>query len=193
MPSSDQPEQRDRLIREIPFFADRYDWMGPVIVVLGSWYFAAQVLVAWVFRPDYSFISNTISDLGSTACFSPQFPFCSPRNGWMNISIILLGLAMIVGSVLIFSEFSFSNERRERGAAKAGFACLGLGGLGAVLVGLVPENADTADLHIVGTAMAIGLGQLAIVILGLVLRELDDWLREFMLVTTRASISSASA
>jgi hypothetical protein len=32
--------------------------------------------------------------------------------------------------------------------------------------------------------MAIGFGQLTILILGLVLREIPDWLREFMLVTS---------
>ena len=69
-------------------------------------------------------------------------------------------------------------------AAIAGFACMFLGGLGAILVGAVPENVNTAHLHTVGTAMAIGFGQLAILILGLVLRDIDDWLREFMLVTS---------
>ena len=44
--------------------------MGPVIVALSSWYFAAQVLVAWVFRPQYSFVSNVISgDLVSNQDF----------------------------------------------------------------------------------------------------------------------------
>jgi hypothetical membrane protein len=154
--------------------------MGPAIVVLSSWYFAAQVLVAWVFRPQYSFVSNVISDLGNTACSN----ICSPRHVVMNVSIIIFGLAMIVGSVLIFSEFSFSDERRERAAAIAGFACMFLGGLGAILVGARPENVNTAHLHTVGTAMVIGFGQLAILILGLVLRQIPDWLREFMLVTS---------
>ena len=58
--------------------------------------------------------------------------------------------------------------------ALAGFVCMGLGGVGAILVGIVPENVNTAHLHTVGTAMAIGFGQLAILILGLVLREIPD-------------------
>jgi hypothetical membrane protein len=158
--------------------------MGPVIVVLSSWYFAAQVLVAWVFRPQYSFVSNAISDLGNTACPPPNSGICSPLHVWMNVSLVILGLAMIVGSMLIFSEFSFSEDRRERAAALAGFWCMALGGVGAALVGIVPENVNTAHLHTVGTAMAIGFGQLAILILGLVLREIPDWLREFMIVTS---------
>jgi len=160
--------------------------MGPAIVVLSSWYFAAQVLVAWVFRPHYSFVSNVISDLGNTApCpFPPDSSICSPLHTVMNVSLIILGLAMAVGSLLIFSEFSFSGHPRERVAASVGFACMALGGLGAALVGAVPENVNTAHLHAVGTAMAIGFGQLAIVILGLLLLEIDNWLREFMLVTS---------
>ena len=61
---------------------------------------------------------------------------------------------------------------------------MALGSVGAALVGIVPGNVNTAHLHTVGTAMAIGFGQLAILILGLVLREIPDWLREFMIVTS---------
>ena len=168
----------------IRFFTDRYDWMGPVIVALSSWYFAAQVLVAWVFRPQYSFVSNAISDLGNTACPPPNSNICSPQYVVMDASIAILGLAMIVGSILIFSEFSFSKHRREQAAAHAGFVCMALGGVGAILVGAVPENVNTVHLHTVGTAMAIGFGQLAILILGLVLREIPDWLRELMIVAS---------
>ena len=182
--STDSPKQGYRPIRRIRFFADRYDWMGPFIVVLSSWYFAAQVLVAWVFRPHYSFVGNMISDLGNTGCPPPNSDICSPRHVVFNVSVIALGVTMIVGAVLIFSEFSFSDDPRESRAAWAGFVSLALGGVGAVLVGAVPENVNTAHLHTVGTAMVIGFGQLAILILGLALLDVDDWLREFMLVTS---------
>lgn len=169
----------------IRFFTDHYDWMGPVTVVLSSWYFAAQVLVAWVFRPQYSFVSNVISDLGNTAACPPKDSgICSPLYVVFDASVAILGVAMIVGAFLIFSEFSFSEHRRERAAALGGFGCMALGGAGAIVVGSRPENVNTAHLHTVGAAMAIGFGQLAILILGLVLREIDDWLREFMIVTS---------
>jgi hypothetical membrane protein len=155
--------------------------MGPTIIVLSSWFFAAQVLVAWVFRPQYSFVSNVISDLGNTACTSS---LCSPHWVVWDVSVGILGLALMVGSFLIFSEFSFSKHRRERRAALAGFVCLLLAGFGAVLVGAVPENKNWVHLHTVGTAVAIGFGQLGILVLGLVLRQIPDWLREFMIVTS---------
>jgi hypothetical membrane protein len=151
---TDPHGQGVRPIRKIRFFADRYDWMGPVIVASSAWYFAAQVLVAWVFRPQYSFVSNAISDLGNTACSST----CSPRHAAMNAPLVILGAAMIVGPVLIFSEYNFSEHRREQRAATAGFACMAPGGLGAILVGWVPENVNTAHLHTAGTVMAIGFG-----------------------------------
>ena len=47
-----------------------------------------------------------------------------------------------------------------------------------------PRIVNPGHLHTVGTATVIGLGQLAILILGLVLIEIGDWLREFMLVTS---------
>jgi hypothetical membrane protein len=196
MGSTDSPERSTDLIEppaepsrhgagpvRIRFFTDRFDWTGPVIVVLSSWYFAAQVLTAWVFQPQYSFVSNAISDLGNTACL-PNSSICSPLYLVMDASIAILGFAMIVGAILIFSEFSFSEHRRERAAALAGFVCMALGGVGAILAGSVPENVNTAHLHTVGTAMAVGFGQLAILILGLALRRIDDWLREFMIVTS---------
>jgi hypothetical protein len=65
MRSTDSPERSTHLIEpsadpsrpvRIRFFTDRYDWMGPAIIVLSSWYFAAQVLVALGAgrRPRYS-------------------------------------------------------------------------------------------------------------------------------------------
>jgi hypothetical membrane protein len=131
---ADPSRQGARPVR-IRFFTDRYDWMGPVIVVLSFWYFAAQVLVAWVFRPQYSFVSNVISDLGNTACPPKNPNICSPRYVVFDASIAILGVAMIVGAILIFSEFSFSEHRRERAAAVVGFGCMALGGVGAILVG----------------------------------------------------------
>ncbi len=168
----------------IRIFTNRYDWMGPIIIVLSAWYFTAQVVVAWVFRPQYSFTSNVISDLGNTACPPPGSNICSPRYVVMDASIAALGLAMVIGSILIFTEFSFSQQRRERVVSIVGFVFMALGGIGAVIVGSVPENVNTAHLHTVGTALAIGFGQLGILILGLVLRGIPDWLREFMIITS---------
>ena len=179
----------DRPLR-VKVFTDRYDWLGPAIVVLSAWYFAAQVLVAWVFRPPYNVFDNAISDLGATVCRTTfgnphiAYDFCSPRWPLMDITIGVLGAALLVGGLLIFTEFRFSQERREQWAAFFGFVFLSIGGLGAILVACVPENLNTWNLHTVGTATTIAAGQLGILILGFVLRSIPDWLRQFMIVTS---------
>ncbi len=175
----------------IKVFTDRIDWLGPTIVLLSCWYFAAQVLVAWTFRSEqapgqYNFFTNAISDLGATGRYQVKYPFYSPRWFWMDLSIGLLGAALLFGAVLIFTEFRFSDERRERVVAGIGFGLLALSGLGAILVACVPENLSGSrwHLHGVGTAITIVAGQLGIFVIGLLVRSIPDWLREFMIVAS---------
>ena len=43
-------------------------------------YFLVQLIVAWVFVPSYSLVTNSISDLGETSCGGYGSPaICSPR------------------------------------------------------------------------------------------------------------------
>jgi hypothetical membrane protein len=170
----------------ISTFTNTFDWLGPVVVLLSSWYFSVQVLVAWTFRPPYNLFNNAISDLGATRCYQAGYAFCSPRWLWMDFSIGILGAAMMLGSMLIFTEFRFSRDKHERVVAAMGFVLLAISGFGALLVACVPENLNGSEwhLHTVGTAVAIAAGQLGILILGFVLRSIPDWLREFMIVTS---------
>ena len=196
MPSTaavDDPMVLQPIIRpfRVKVFTDKFDWLGPAIVLLSSWYFAAQLLVAWAFKSQvapgqYNFFTNAISDLGATGLYEKGYPFHSPRWFWMDLSIGLLGAAMVLGSLLIFTEFRFSDDTRERVAASIGFGLLSLSGLGAILVACVPENLSGSrwHLHGVGTALTIVGGQLGILIIGFVLRSIPDWLREFMMVTS---------
>src|ERR1700749_356745 len=75
----------------IKTFRDRVPWLGPFIWILSILYFVGQVWVAQVWEPSYSWLHNTISDLGNTQC-GPKF--CSPRHEWMNWELFLLGLVM---------------------------------------------------------------------------------------------------
>jgi hypothetical membrane protein len=160
-------------------FTDRYPWVGPTVFVSSSLYFVAQVAVAWVWNPPYSLVSNTISDLGNTHCGQYRDAYvCSPRHDLMNVAFIFLGLVMVVGSLLVSQEFT-ERSRRERVGATIGFALLGLGGVGAILVGVFPEN-TVSVAHTTGAGLAIGVGNVAILVLGLSL-PLPEGLRSFML------------
>lgn len=176
--------------------------MGPTIVVLSAWYLLAQVVVAWVFNPghrEYSFVGNTISDLGNTACGNYGGSWvCSPRHVLMNASIIALGAAMLVCSVLIYTEFTVPaaaragswEARRQGWGAKFGFTSMALGGAGAVVVGAAPENVN-GTAHILGAAGAIGGGGIAILVLGALLLSLPEGMRHYMLIA--GSIAAVAA
>ena len=188
---------RARALDRTKTFNARYDWMGPVIGVLSGWYFLAQIVVGWVFNPprgsrpggpEYSLVKNTISDLGNTACGRyGGVQVCSPRYVLMDLSFALLGVAMAVGSLLIYREFTYSALRRERVVALIGFVLLAIAGVGAILVGSFPENAN-GTLHVAGAGMAIGGANLGILLLGLALVSIPEGFRHFMLASASVSL-----
>jgi hypothetical membrane protein len=148
-------------------FTDRHPLVGPAVLISSTLYFIAQLAAAWVWNPPYSVITDTISDLGKTT---------SPRHVLMNAAFVLLGVVMSLGSLLIYQEFRRASLVQQRGAL-VGFTVMGVAGVGAVLVGVFPENTSHA-LHLVGAVLAIGGGIVAIFVLGWVL-ELPERLSTF--------------
>jgi len=170
-------------------FRDRHPLIGPLVFISSALYFIVQMVVAWVFRPSYSVVHNTISDLGNTKCgLYHKAMVCSPRHLLMDITFVLLGLVMIGGSVLIYQEFT-ERSRFERNVARTGFSLMAVGGVGAVLVGAFPEN-WIGYMHVLGASLAIGGGNACILVLGLAL-TLPDWLRRNMLLY--GSVAGAAA
>jgi hypothetical membrane protein len=138
--------------------------LGPVLYVSCVQYFVVQVVVADHWRPHYSWSRNTISDLGNTICgrWNGQ-PLCSPQHDLMNVSFVLLGAFMLIGSVL-----NRQVHLGQRGAS-IGFRCMEIAGAGVVLVGLFPEN-SVPTLHGIGATLSFVFGNVAIIVLGCSLR-----------------------
>ena len=169
-------------------FHNRLPWVGPVVFVSSALYFFAQIFVAWVFHPSYSLVSNTISDLGNTECGRYGTGYvCSPRHLYMDAAFIFLGIVMATGSVLLYYEFA-QKRRVERNAARIGFTCVAVGGVGAIIVGAFPEN-TIGVMHIVGAGLAIGVSNLGIFILGAVL-DLPEAMRRYMLLFSAISATA---
>jgi len=160
-----------RVASRVQTFADRYPWLGPGVMNLSVVYFVVQAMVAAVWHPPYDWGRNTISDLGNSSCAvrGTTAPACakefSPLHDWMNAEFIFLGAVMLVGSLLIAQEFRILGPGAKRAWAWAGFALIGVGGVGSALVGWFPENTVGA-VHFFGAALAIGGGELGISILG---------------------------
>ena len=164
-------------------FTDRYPYLGPIIWLLNVQYFVVQVMVAVAWPVPYNWLRDAISDLGNTACgvYSDHY-VCSPMHSIMNASFISLGMAMLIGSVLISQEF---RGRRGRGL---GFDGMAIAGVGTLLVGLFPEN-TIGLLHTTGALLAFLIGNLAIVAFGLYL-DLPKSFRRYTLTSGIVSLTA---
>lgn len=170
--------------RKIAIFTDRYPLVGPIVWILSVQYFVAQIIAASVWSPAYSWTNNLISDLGNTLC-GPYLGrmVCSPDHGLMNLSFVLLGVIMALGSLLIYQEF------RESKWSLIGFGMMALAGLGSILVGGFPEN-TIGLLHQIGAFLGLGVGNLSLIILALALHRVR---RSFRIYTIATGIISLAA
>ena len=144
-------------------FNRRYPYVGPSLWMASIQYFIVMLIVALTWKVPYSILQNPISDLGNTACgtYSGRY-VCSPLHSLMNVSFCILGLTMILGSGLIYREFN-----KSRGS-RVGFSLMALAGFGTLLVGIFPEN-TVGVLHFIGALLAILIGNIGVVILGIFL------------------------
>ena len=175
-----------RVVRRIGEAHDAHSSFGPALFTAAALYFLIQIIVAWVFIPSYSLVSNTISDLGETSCGGyGSLTMCSPRWWLMDYGgFVLLGLIMVVGSALLYHEFT-DRVPRERRAAMLGFGLMALAGLGTILVGFFPEN-QNRTMHIIGAFLGIAIGNVAILVLGAALILPESMRRSMLMFSTLA-------
>ncbi len=129
-------------------------------------YLVAQPIAAEAFAGRrYSFSNDSISDLGTTSCgpfrapYGPVAYVCSPRHVLMNAAIIAAGVLTVAGAVLS------RNWWPRRRLTTAGLGCVATAGVGAVLVGIAPQNANLA-VHAVGSLLQVP-GAVGMLLLGL--------------------------
>ena len=188
--SPDMPyKSNDRVVRWIGRKHDTHPSFGPVVFTAAALYFVVQIIAAWVFVPSYSLISNSISDLGGTSCGGYGSPgMCSPRWWLMDYAgFLVLGLIMVIGSALLYHEFT-DRTPRERRVAMIGFSLMALAGLGSILVGFFPEN-ENSTMHILGAFLAIAIGNVAILVLGGFL-TLPESMRRSMLLFSSVALAA---
>jgi hypothetical membrane protein len=159
---------------------ERYAHLGPWFWSSAVVFFVAQIAVAYNWRTKtsvatvhpyhpYSFIANTISDLGETAKYTYGHPaMWSPDWLGMDLALGLLGLVMIIGAPLTYFELRHELPDSARRRAAFGFLAQAVGGVGALVVAAVPEN-TIALLHELGAGLAIGVGSLGVLVLSFAL------------------------
>ncbi len=142
--------------------------LGALMWVVRPAYFVAEVAVAvWSTAP-YSFVDNTISDLGAAECtsierFGAPVPVCSPAHDLLNGSFVVFGALMALGAVLLFGRFG-------RGPlAVALTALLVVSGLSSIATGLTPLDVHPTG-HFLAASPLFVAQPIALVVLGLLLR-----------------------
>lgn len=142
---------------------------GAVLWLVRPAYYVAELAVGAWSTARYSFVDNTISDLGAAGCTSIQrfgapVPVCSPAHDLMNGSFIVFGAFMAIGAVLLFGRFG-------RGPlAIAVSALLVVSGLSSIATGLTPLDLHPGG-HVLAATPLFVAQPLALVLLGLLLRD----------------------
>ena len=123
--------------------------------------------------PTYSLTANYISDLGAMHCaplagHGTTGYVCSPWHLAFNATIVVMGLLLLLGIVLIRTGFP------PRSARTIGLILLALAGIGAIGVGLNPEDVRPS-IHILSAAIAFIGGNLALIVLGFAMFRDTRW------------------
>jgi hypothetical membrane protein len=133
---------------------------GAGLIGLGVVEFTAAMVVVQLGYPGYSDTSNYISDLGNTAT--------SPWHWVFNLSIILLGTLAFLGILLAWNGFPPGRTRT------LGLTLLLLASIGAILVGIFPENVNPT-VHGLASLTVFGPGGVALVVVGSGMLRATDW------------------
>jgi hypothetical membrane protein len=159
-----------------PMSSDRYGPLvhrsvrhGAILWIVGVLEFVVGMIVTQIGYPGYSLTQNYISDLGATQCGEWTGRYvCSPWHDVFMISIVAMGILIILGLVLLRTAFP------PRGTRTVGLALLTLTGLGAIGVGLSPENVNIT-IHSLSAAVAFVGGGFALVVLSLAMFRDTRW------------------
>ena len=151
------------VIKNINISPRKYPVIGSILWLIGgTQYFIVQIIasLAWT-SPKYNALNNYISDLGNVNCevFKDGL-ICSPLHGLMNLSFILLGILIILGSLLIYRGFA------KKPSLTNGIWLILISGLGFILVGLFPQDVYLR-LHMIGAMFIFIAGNIGLIFLNL--------------------------
>ncbi len=137
---------------------------GALLWMCCAQFFIAEHIVRSAWTLPYSFSTNFISDLGSTAC---DALVCSPWHTLMNASFALQGILIAGGALFRWGE--------RRWLLRIAPILLVACGVGTFVVGLVPVNVSPV-WHRAFAAMHFLGGGLGLIAFGLSIRKPLGWL-----------------
>jgi hypothetical membrane protein len=129
-------------------------------LLIGSVQFILAMIAVQLKYPGYNDLNNYISDLGNSTL--------SPWAGVFNASVIVLGLLTLLAAYLLLAAF---NRRFSR---TLGLGFLLIAGIGAILVGVFPENSTALGGHMHSVASDIAFIASGLALLNLPAAMLRD-------------------
>jgi hypothetical membrane protein len=147
--------------------------IGGAALLAGSVQFVLAMAITQLgWTTPYSLRTNYISDLGAAHCgfwtgTDPRY-ICSPWHLVFDSSIVVLGVLTILGAYLI------RRAMPPGGLATFGLALLAISGLGAIGVGLSPEDVNLA-VHSASALTAFLAGNTALLLLGVAMLRDSKW------------------
>ncbi len=152
---------------------------GAILLIVGALEFVAGMIITqllWDTSPpygQYSLLHNYISDLGAVHCGQVALSLggryiCSPGHDVFNASIVLMGVILVLACVLIRTGFP------PRRTSTIGLALLAISAIGAIGVGLSPEDVNL-QVHTASALVAFLFGNVALVVLGIAMFRDTRW------------------
>lgn len=132
-------------------------------------YLVIEVTVAAFSTAQYSFVTNTISDLGAATCtditrFGDPVAVCSPGHDFLNVAFVVSGALMLLGALLLYGRFG-------RGWVPALMtALLVVSGSSSIATGFTPLDVYP-DGHVLAATPLFVAQPIAILLLGWLILE----------------------
>ncbi len=149
---------------------------GALALLVRPTYIATELVVASATTGGYSFLADSVSQLGEVGCSAS---YCSPRHAVMNGSFMTFGVLLAGGAVLL---------ARPLGPWVTGL--LLVSGLSSVATGLAPLDQDTT-LHAIAATPLFVAQPIALIVLGARLRGRQPRLARALLTTGVVTAAAA--
>ncbi len=148
---------------------------GAILYIVGVLEFLVGMIVTqvgWDLKsgnPTYSLAHNYISDFGAVSCGEIAGRYvCSPWHLVFNISIVVMGILLIFGTLLIISAFP------ARATRTVGLGLLIISAFGSIGVGLSPEDVNLT-VHTLSALAAFLAANIALMVLGIAMFRDTRW------------------
>lgn len=163
-------------------FTGGHPALAAIVWMLTAQYFVAQLVAALAWPSGYDWIHNSVSDLGVSTCGPDgSDTMCSPLSVFFNLSLIAVGVAIVLGAVLVHGCL------RGGWPCFCAFGCLATAGVGTIVLGMFPS--DTIDfVHHVGVILAIFGATAGLLILGIAPVTLSEKIRWYTVGTGIVSL-----